>query len=250
MAHPLAPFPYAPEIVVAFRANAFAEVLYEGLAEAVDTPQGRPQVMRDRIAEGLEALHGSLELGCPFPYLVLELDIELYHLVFGQLALGYVLDRTGHHYWRAGSVTDDLGLFVDDPYLAGRQHYPVVYRIIAPEGNRAVYGRVYEVPVFGVDRAQKGLVCRPELRFRDAEHTVYLIRPEQFVLHHVPVPVAYVRDALRVFKPFLAQGQGLAPVLYAPAHAVDSLSQHANLVFCANGDGDIVIASGDPYRGS
>lgn len=51
-------------------------ILQQGLAEAVDAPEGRPQVVRDGIAEGLQLLVGGLQLGCAFPDALLQFCVE------------------------------------------------------------------------------------------------------------------------------------------------------------------------------
>ena len=61
-----------------------------------------------------------------------------------------------------------------------------------------------ELPVYGVNEFQEGLVCRAELALLQAEDAVYLIRPPEPVVDDIPVPASHVRYLLGPFKALFA----------------------------------------------
>src|SRR5215204_780205 len=104
MSHPLAGVLGAPQVKPAFFVQLVFVVFQQYLAEAVDGPQGGAQVVRNRVAEGLQLVVEGLELGGAPPDASLQLFVEPAEIFLGALALGDVAD---HH-------ADDLPTSVAD----------------------------------------------------------------------------------------------------------------------------------------
>jgi hypothetical protein len=68
------------------RAELFAVLLQCHQAEAVDAAQGRAQVVRDRIGEGLQLAVGGGEIGGPFLDAPVEFAVELFDFEAGRRA--------------------------------------------------------------------------------------------------------------------------------------------------------------------
>ena len=63
LAHLLHPGADAPNVVVALRIHGVREVLFKGQTESVNGAERRAQVVRDRIAEGLQLAIAGRQLG-------------------------------------------------------------------------------------------------------------------------------------------------------------------------------------------
>ena len=72
-----------------------AEFFHQHLGKTADVPQGRPQVMRDRVTESLQLFVGGFQLGRPLDHPMFELVIEFQDFPLIRFPLGNVAE--GHH---------------------------------------------------------------------------------------------------------------------------------------------------------
>ena len=85
---------FRPQQVLADALALLAQVAAKQIYEAQDLPQGRPQVVRHRIAERFELAIGGLELRRALDHAPLELGVEPADLGLGR-RLGGVLGHRG-----------------------------------------------------------------------------------------------------------------------------------------------------------
>ena len=84
--HPLCSESHAIDVHLSFFVQQIAAILLQRLAEAVDVPQGSPQIVGDRVAEGFKLLVDDLKLVGP----VLQVVVKKPDFFFGPPALRYV----------------------------------------------------------------------------------------------------------------------------------------------------------------
>jgi hypothetical protein len=79
-------------VLLALLVHLVGVVLDQGLAEPVDTPQGRAQVVADRVGEGLQFPVSRFELGGALADALFEFGVEPMDGLLGLLALGDIVD--------------------------------------------------------------------------------------------------------------------------------------------------------------
>jgi len=100
------------------RVEPLAVLLGKQVGEAVDAAQGRAQVVRDGVGEGLQFAVGNGEFGGALADAVLQLGVEFAHLVLGTLLVGDVAHQRIGAAHRAVGAAIRHRFDLDDAVLA------------------------------------------------------------------------------------------------------------------------------------
>jgi hypothetical protein len=111
MAHALGAGPQPPEVVLPFFVEHFAGVTpQQFIAEPVEGPQGRSQVVRDTVGERLHLLVCRLQLGRSLDHTVLQVPVDSLQLLADPHPVGHILDREQNHRGAVHVIGDAVGV--------------------------------------------------------------------------------------------------------------------------------------------
>ena len=139
----------------------------------------------------------------------LQLGVQSMQLGLVKLALSDVLRRAEHPKRRARLVSHDPPAAGDPAHRAVRQRYPVLDGERGPVGVRLPDGPRDDSSIVRMDRGKVRLIVDlPRSRLAPPQ-AIHLVRPDDPVRGHVPLPAADVRERLslrepRLLKPALA----------------------------------------------
>src|SRR6266571_4587886 len=151
--HALARGPDPPQIALAGFIQLLAAVLQQCLAEAVNTPQRRPQVVGDGVAEGLQLFVGGFDLhGSLFELLVKLLDPCLRPLLFGDIP-----GHPHHSDHPARLVTKSSAVCGQPLDTAIGPDEAVRQAVARPGGHRVRHSLAHSLAVFGMNEPEKGI---------------------------------------------------------------------------------------------